>query len=173
MDAKLFDELYEIIHVIAKKTSPRTGIIDADDVTQEAAMRVLKALAEGRLSRANEARLHGYAQKAVQHATIDLYRLTTAQKRGGEFDIVRLAGEPKDTGLSTEDKASLAEAKLALEVKISALPDKEREMAEMKFTKGLTVSEIAKSLGKPFSTVQSALSSVISTLEDELEHYIF
>ena len=98
-----------------------------------------------------KSRSHFFAlgAKAMRHILVDYARESSAQKRGGDRQRVPLADDLIVSAKRDEDVLALDEA-----LKVLTEIDPERaEIVEMRFFGGMTIKEVAESIGKSPRTV--------------------
>jgi RNA polymerase sigma-70 factor (ECF subfamily) len=162
--AESFDALYRSTFpkVYAYVTSLLRDRAAAEDVTALAFERAYRKRASFRVSRGSrEAWLFGIARNAA------LDELRKRKRRATlEVDPQDLAAPP------VEEHAELALQREALRAALAALTPRERDLVALKFSAGLSNSEIARVLGTSESNVGTRLHRTIQKLREACHDHI-
>ena len=118
------------------------GDARTDDVAQEALIAVLRGLGTFR----GEGRFEAWVDRVVARTTFAVIKRIRAETQPGELEAV-------DTESRTDAYAERREVAAALD----RLPPDQREALVLHFAVGMTVPEIAETVGAPFETVRSRL----------------
>jgi RNA polymerase sigma-70 factor (ECF subfamily) len=118
------------------------GDARTDDVAQEALIAVLRGLASFR----GEGRFESWVDRVVARTTFTVIKRVRAETQPAELEAV-------DTESRTDAYAMRREVAAALD----RLPPDQREALVLHFAVGMTVPEIAETVGAPFETVRSRL----------------
>jgi RNA polymerase sigma-70 factor (ECF subfamily) len=132
----------------------------AEDLVQEAFLRVLKAIRQYTYPRPFKAWLyaiatnltHDYFKRAEVRQRAD----TPAEKAPGQID------GPENDLLAADEARQVARA-------LQALPDGQREAVILRYYQGLSLNEISEVLDVPLGTVKSRLSLGLRRLREILE----
>src|ERR1700688_2537488 len=92
----LFNALYSELHGLAKRELARRGHPASLSVTTLLHEAYLDISARDSASFPDQARFMGYAAQVMRGIVIDYARSRRALKRGGEFEITSLEGDPFD-----------------------------------------------------------------------------
>jgi len=132
------------------------GDTRVDDVAQEALIAVLRGLGTYR----GDGRFESWVDRVVARATFGAIRRIRAETQpGAESGVV----EPVDAG----HDASYAERR-EVAVALDRLAGDQREALVLHFVVGMTVAEIADTVGAPFETVRSRLRLGKAALREAL-----
>jgi RNA polymerase sigma-70 factor (ECF subfamily) len=141
------------------------GIADAEDVLQDAILRLWKTYATGEDSEPPPLPL---AYTAIRHAAIDYARRNTRRtKREQKSEYVVAVDEPAIDWFGTsslEDKERAA----AVQEAIAKLPDKFREVLTLKIWGDQTFAQIAETLDIPLNTAASRYRYALEALRKTL-----
>ncbi len=96
----------------------------------------------------------------------DHYR--SAAVRHGTMDVDGLSHDVQDTAAGPEERAIVAEEGYAVACAIARLGDEYRTVVLLRFYNGLSLREIAETLGVPLGTIKSRLSVGTRRLRDML-----
>ena len=118
------------------------GDARVDDVAQEALIAVLRGLGSFR----GEGRFEAWVDRITARTAFASIKRIRAETQPAEFDAV-------DTDTRTDAYAERRELAAALD----RLPSDQREALVLHFAVGMTVPEIAETVGAPFETVRSRL----------------
>lgn len=146
----LFAALYAELHRLAKLELARQGTpvsLGATTLLHEA---YLSMAARTGPQFPDRARFMGYAARVMRGLIIDHARRNCAVKRGGQFQITRLGGEPAE-GLA--DERELTPISEALD-EMAKVDSSLSEIVDLKFFCGFSFAEIAVMRGVSERTVQ-------------------
>lgn len=138
---------------------------DVDDVAQEAALVVLRALPGFR----NEGSVVRFAMRTAVLVGMNARRRRAASKRGGaaahETDVDEIAGGHDNP----ERRVAGARAASAVRALLATLPAPQAEALALHCIAGCTLAEIAAATGAPRETVKSRLRLARQALRQTLE----
>ncbi len=146
---QLFSFIYRTAAAVLKPSAP-----DLDDAAQEAWLRVTGAIEKGCLDPDND-NMAAYVRKIAVNAAIDQVRSRSESWRPGSGPQ-ELDGCTDITQQGPGDRLDEAGRRLELDRLLDELDENERAMI-MLAKDGLSLSEIARALGKPEGTVKSGL----------------
>jgi RNA polymerase sigma factor (TIGR02999 family) len=135
----LFNALYSELHGLARRELARRGHRATLGVTTLLHEAYLDMSARAGAGFPDQARFMGYAAQVMRGIIIDYARNRMALKRGGEFAITSLEGDPLADPAEVDQLSSIGDA-------LDQLAKLEPELAEvvdLKFFGGFTFSEIA------------------------------
>jgi len=135
--AQLFDALYGELHRLARRQLARVGhggTLSPTTLLHEAYLRM--AGRDGAFP--DEARFLGYAARVMRGLIVDYARTRSADKRGGQFEIVPLDDEAARAP-DARELSAIAEALDGLAAVEPALA----EIVDLKFFCGFSLGEIA------------------------------
>jgi RNA polymerase sigma-70 factor (ECF subfamily) len=118
---------------------------DAEDLTQEIWIRVIRGIVRVR----DGARLRGWLFGIARRALMDRLRREYAAPSAADVDLGTLAAEPEPI----DSEADLASLEAALET----LPVVERDVLTLFYLRDLSLAELADTLGVPVGTIKSRL----------------
>ena len=140
---------------------------EAEDVAQEAMMRLWKIAGEWRQG---EAKVTTWLYRVVANLCTD--RLRRGKRSGPALEDVP---EPEDDGLGPADRLVEKERRAALQFALAQLPDRQRQAVVLRHIEGLGNPEIAAIMEISSEAVESltargkrALSSVLAGQREEL-----
>jgi RNA polymerase sigma factor (TIGR02999 family) len=134
----LFGALYSELHRLARRELARHSFsmnLSATTLLHEAYIEM--AAKEG-AAFPDRARFMGYAARVMRGLIIDHARSRRAQKRGGQFEITSIGGEPENP-VDDRELTKISEALDELAQSDASLA----EMVDLKFFCGFTFAEIA------------------------------
>lgn len=138
---------------------------EAEDVTQEAMLRLWKLAPEWR---SGEAKVSTWLYRVVSNLCTDRLR----RVRGVDIDAVP---EPEDNQPAADERLQQATRMAALDKALATLPDRQREAVVLRHIEGLSNPEIAEILDISIEAVESltargkrALAAALSDQRDEL-----
>jgi RNA polymerase sigma-70 factor (ECF subfamily) len=137
---------------------------DVDDVAQEAALVVLRALPGFR----GDGTVVRFAMRTAVLVAMNARRKRGATKRGGRAEHAELdeVAAPPD---SPEQRVASARAAAAVRELLSTLPPAQAEALALHCIAGCTLAEIAAATGAPQETVKSRLRLARQALRQTLE----
>lgn len=142
-----------------------TDRAEAEDVTQEAMLRLWKMAPDWR---SGEAKVSTWLYRVVTNLCTDRLRRT----RGVDIDAVP---EPEDDQPAADERLQQATRMAALDKALATLPDRQREAVVLRHIEGLSNPEIAEILDISVEAVESltargkrALAAVLSDQREEL-----
>ena len=144
-----------------------TDRAEAEDVTQEAMLRLWKMAPDWR---SGEAKVSTWLYRVVTNLCTDRLRRT----RGVDIDAVP---EPEDDQPAADERLQQATRMAALDKALATLPDRQREAVVLRHIEGLSNPEIAEILDISVEAVESltargkrALAAALSDQREELEY---
>lgn len=135
----------------------------AFDAGQEALLRLWKRMAAGGAEELREPA--AWLRRAALSSALDLARRRDA--RGGERSAAD-AAEPLDRAAAPAADAALAELRAELEACVQALPEGQRTVFRLKHEGGLSLSEVAATLGVSLSTAKTHFARAAVRLQTQL-----
>ena len=142
-----------------------TDRAEAEDVTQEAMLRLWKMAPDWR---SGEAKVSTWLYRVVTNLCTDRLRRT----RGVDIDAVP---EPEDDQPAADERLQQATRMAALDKALATLPDRQREAVVLRHIEGLSNPEIAEILDISVEAVESltargkrALAAALSDQREEL-----
>ncbi len=162
--ATLFSTVNEEIRGLAEALMRRERphhTLQATALVNEAYLRIVGRSDLARMSRSEFLRL---AAQAMRRVLVDHARAKGAQKRGGNLRRITL-----DSALTLgQPDLDLADLDEALE-RLAAFYAREAQVVELRFFGGLTMEEVAESLGVSKRTVESDWEFARAWLRNELD----
>jgi RNA polymerase sigma factor (TIGR02999 family) len=146
---RLFTELYQELHGMARREAARAGSKGALGVTTLLHETYLHIASREGVRFPDRARFMGYAARVMRGLVIDHARMRRAAKRGGRFEITTLE---TDAGQLVDERelSEIAEAIDALGRQDQSLAD----LVDLKFFCGFSFDEIATMRGVSERTVR-------------------
>lgn len=138
----------------------------AQDITQE----IFISLWENRERLSIEGSLRAYLQGAVKFKVINYFKSSVVKDKHKE-DLRLLIGE--ETELSAENKLMIKDLNKEIDVAISALPEKMRQVFLMSRRQEKTIREISDELGLSAQTVKNQISAALKVLKERLSYLLF
>lgn len=139
---------------------------EAEDVTQEAMLRLWKVAPDWR---AGEARVSTWLYRVATNLCTDRLR------KSGRWVGEEAAADPQDDGPGAEARMIEQDRAAALEFALGRLPDRQRQAVVLRHLEGLANPEIAAIMGLSVEAVESltargrrALASLLAERKDEL-----
>ncbi len=163
------EELFSLLRRFVERQARRFTKTkeDAEDITSDALIRTLLAIRAGTLNYEGRGRLYTWLGKAVRSAAIDSARWLQRRPRQTAFDPEELAGRPYPQAPDPEDRALCAELWRTLD----RLPERQRQILELRYVLGLSRAETAQVLKLSISTVRreefAGLAQLARILRDE------
>lgn len=147
-DGEHFEAIYGQLRAIAARyLSGNAGLtLQPTALVHEAWMRIGPAGSDFR----DRSHFCAVAAQAMRHALVDHLRRRGADKRGGDWERVTLSGLP---GRNPDDGIDLLALESALK-KLEALDPRQARIVELRFFGGLSVPEVAETIGVSVSTVE-------------------
>lgn len=133
---------------------------EAEDVTQEAMMRLWKTAADWR---PGEAKVSTWLHRVATNLCID--RLRKRRRAGPPLEDV---AEPPDPKPSADAQLIAADRASAVSVALNALPDRQQRAIRLRHFEGLSNPDIAAALDVSVEAVESLLSRARRTLTSQL-----
>jgi RNA polymerase sigma-70 factor (ECF subfamily) len=155
--AELYDRLGRVAYGLALRVLRDPAL--AQDAVQDA------FLAAWRTAAAFDP-LRGKAQTWL--LTLVHRRAVDVVRREDRRRTEQLVDAPVDSGLSTEEEASVREQRRAVQAALAQLPDDQREALQLSYYGGLSQTELAERLGIPLGTVKSRVFAGLNRLRDLL-----
>lgn len=147
-------------HVLGLATRMLKDDAEAEDVTQEAMMRLWKTAADWR---SGEAKVSTWLHRVATNLCID--RLRKRRRDGPPLDDV---AEPPDPDPSAEKRLIAADRASAVTAVLNALPDRQQMAIRLRHFEGLSNPDIASALDVSVEAVESLLSRARRTLTAQL-----
>jgi RNA polymerase sigma factor (TIGR02999 family) len=147
---KLFQLVYEELRVVARGLRRRSSLGASVETTALVHETYLRLVNQTRASLEDRRHFFVVAAKAMRNILVDDARARSAQKRGGGEVEVTLEEDAASTEHAPEDIVAVDTALSKLET----LDPRLAEIVEMRFFGGLSVEEIAESLGLSSRTVK-------------------
>jgi RNA polymerase sigma-70 factor (ECF subfamily) len=165
-DAAALDELIDTLHEPLRRYARRVAgtDADADDVVQDAWLRILRALPRLR----TPASLRSWAFGITHRVLMDRFR--------GQYARVDISAPPPLAGDVAVDEREAADAALwharldELEQAIARLPMVERDVLSLFYLDNFSLAEVAGALDVPLGTVKSRLFRARQLLREQLTH---
>lgn len=144
---------------------------DAEDVFQEAFLRVLRHASRFQTQRRFRPWLYAIATNLVRNAhRARSYRQTVPLDRpAGEEDGASLADLLPGRSVAPTAALEAAEAQAAVRAAVAALPEKGRTALVLYYYQGLPYAEIAEVLEVPVGTVKSRIHNAMARLGQSLD----
>lgn len=137
----------------------------AQDITQE----IFISLWENRERLSIEGSLRAYLQGAVKFKVINYFKSSVVKDKHKE-DLRLLIGEEME--LSAENKLMIKDLNKEIDVAISALPEKMRQVFLMSRRQEKTIREISDELGLSAQTVKNQISAALKVLKERLSYLL-
>lgn len=140
---QLMELVYDDLRGLARAKMQATP---AEHVLQPTALvhEVFLKLVDGDIDWRGRSHFFALGAKAMRYILVDYARESVAQKRGGDRQRIPLADDLVVSAKRDEDVLALHEA-----LQVLAKIDKERaEIVEMRFFGGMTIKEVAETIGK-------------------------
>jgi RNA polymerase sigma factor (TIGR02999 family) len=144
--ALLYDDLKRLARVCLRK-SDWPAAVDTTMLVHESFLRLAR---QRGFTPADKRAFYVYVGKVMRGVVLDIIRERQARKRGGGQMLITLTTDVADRPLEDARLIAIDDALTALE-KIA--PDL-KELVEMRYFGGLTVSEISEISGKPVRSIQ-------------------
>jgi len=140
--------------------------MQAEEVTQEAFLRVIKAAARYKPISS----FRNYLYQIARNHCFDLLRKRSKDKSdaGGWSDPTELPGAAHDTNPSPEDHAIEQQRRQALLKALQRLPPEQKEVFLLKEIKDMKLQDVASITGANINTVKSRLRYALFTLREQL-----
>lgn len=160
----------EAASVLTRRLTPRVlgyaarllgDATEAEDVTQEAMMRLWKIAPDWRQG---EASVTTWLYRVVTNLCTDRLR-----KRGRSAPL-EAAGDPADEAPRPEDRMAEAERAAALQDALAVLPERQRQAVVLRHIEGLTNPEIAAIMDIGVEAVESLTARAKRALAERLIH---
>lgn len=161
---ELFDAAYGELKDLARhrlRSSGHHTLLDTTALVHESYLRFLKA---GRLEVEDRARFMGYAARVMRSVIVDFVRRRSAERRGGGELHVTLDTEHENIAAREADFLKLDDALTELAAADAQLV----RITEMRFFAGLTVDEVAATLGLSPRTVAREWEKARMILRDAI-----
>lgn len=167
-DVRAYEELVRTHQQIALRVayvvSGDAGV--AEDVTQEAFVRAYRALARFR----EDGAFRPWLLRIVRNEALNQRRHRGRQERLS----LRLAGDPVSGGAAPSPETAVVsglESEMLL-ASVERLPERFREVVELRYLLGLSERETATAIGVPVGTVKSRTSRALRQLERSLSGFV-
>ena len=145
--ALTYRELHELAHRRLKRSVPLT-VLDTTVLVHECYLRLVRL---GQLNARDRTHFLAYAARVMRSIIVDHIRQRLAQRRGGaELHVTLATDVPDGASVSEEQVIQLDEALQEL----ARLDERLVQVVEMRYFAGLTVEEIAESLGVTSRTIR-------------------
>ena len=145
--ALTYRELHELAHRRLKRSVPLT-VLDTTALVHECYLRLVRL---GQLNARDRTHFLAYAARVMRSIIVDLIRQRLAQRRGGADLHVTLASEVPDNSSRNEEQVIQLDEALQ---ELARLDERLVQVVEMRYFAGLTVEEIAESLGVTSRTIR-------------------
>lgn len=146
---RLFSLLYDELKALARSTLRRNGRLDLN-TTALVHESFLKLMQGGGLTPADRLAFYSYMGKVMRSVVLDAVRESLARKRGGDQVFVELTTGIADQSL---DASQLLAMEDALDTLAKLAPDL-KELVELRYFAGLTVTEVSELTGKAMRSVE-------------------
>ena len=113
-------------------------------------------------------KLHSWLLTLTRNRSIDRYRSRRRRKDDAEIDEVTLQTRPDPVAENAGDSAEFSDDKAALKDALKVVGEKQRQVLELSFFKGLSHSEIALNTGLSVGTVKSRIRLGLDKLRGQL-----
>jgi RNA polymerase sigma-70 factor (ECF subfamily) len=113
-------------------------------------------------------KLHSWLMTITRNRSIDRYRSRRRRKDDAEIDEVTLQTRPDPVAENAGESAEFSDDKVALKNALKAVGEKQRQVLELSFFKGLSHSEIAINTGLSVGTVKSRIRLGLDKLRGQL-----
>jgi RNA polymerase sigma factor (sigma-70 family) len=113
-------------------------------------------------------KLHSWLLTLTRNRSIDRYRSRRRRKDDAEIDEVTLQTRPDPVAENAGDSAEFSDDKAALKNALKQVGEKQRQVLELSFFKGLSHSEIAINTGLSVGTVKSRIRLGLDKLRGQL-----
>jgi RNA polymerase sigma-70 factor (ECF subfamily) len=144
-------------------------IVRSESVAQDIVMDVFARLWRDRLSIAEDARLPAYLTVAVRNACIDYLRHDRLELSLREMSIEDgWAPGMSAVPLTPEEELERSEAKEVIRHAFTSLPQRMRQVLELRWLADKSYKEIAKELGMPVKSVENYLGRAMRLLRDRM-----
>jgi RNA polymerase sigma factor (TIGR02999 family) len=162
---RLMELVYGQLRQIARRYMSRERAAHTLDPTALVNEAFLKLIGQDRVEWQNRSHFMAVASQAMRRILVDHARLRKREKRGGGRPQISLDDAlTLTTGLDT-DVLAVDEA---LE-KLAVLDDTQAKIVEMRFFGGMSVDEVAETLGMPKRSVERQWTKIRAWLRRELE----
>ena len=162
---RLMELVYGQLRKIAGRYMARERVAHTLEPTALVSEAFLKLVGQDRVDWQNRSHFLAVASQAMRRILVDHARLRNREKRGG--------GRPK---ISLDDALTLIPGRdsdvLAVDEaleKLAELDDTQAKIVEMRFFGGMSVEEVAESLGMPKRSVERQWTKIRAWLRRELE----
>ncbi len=175
-DLRRFDRLVDrykgrLMSYIGHRVADRH---QAEDLTQEAFLRLFRAAREGRYS--GRASVCTWLFTIANNCATDYLRasvrrpvrLETDAAGGNTGGLPRMLDRRRATDLDPVEAAERRESQGRAEALLDCLPDEQRRVVALKVLGGLTLAEVAAVVGSPLGTVKSRLLYGLRKIEASL-----
>lgn len=134
-------------------------LADAEDVVQEALLKIVRALPDFDLTRGNVA---GWSARILTNEIANHFRRRQRVVVSfSENEPTAIASEPTDELSHTEDQEQLR-------AEVARLPARQAAAVRLRYVAGLKIQEMARHLGQPPATVASRLYRGLQLLRERL-----
>ena len=113
-------------------------------------------------------KLHSWLLTLTRNRSIDRYRSRRRRKDDAEIDEVTLLTRADPVAEKAGESAEFSDEKAALKSALKEVGDKQRQVLELSFFKGLSHSEIAINTGLSVGTVKSRIRLGLEKLRGQL-----
>lgn len=149
---RLFTVVYAELRAIAGRQRQRVDAADmgATSLVHESYMRLIRGMSLGREGRAH---FFATAARAMRQIAIDRFRISAAEKRGGDVDITSLddrLDQAEESDLGQTDLFALDQALTLLESFDARLS----RLVELRFFAGMSLEEAGEKLGMSGRTLK-------------------
>lgn len=154
-DEGAFDEVFALtyreLHGLAHQRLHRSSSVTALDTTALVHECYLRLVRLGQLQTRDRSHFLGYAACVMRSIVVDFVRQRRAQRRGGDELHVTLGTDVPDHTVASEEQIVRVDEALQ---ELATLDARLVQVVEMRYFAGLTVGQIAESLGVTERTVR-------------------
>jgi RNA polymerase sigma-70 factor (ECF subfamily) len=161
--AEIYDRYAPVVYGLARKILGQAE--EAEDLVQE----IFASLVDRRDYDPARGSLAAYLVTLTRSRAIDRLRGRARRARA----IERLRTDPRpDNHPSALERISVMELSREVEKALEALPEKQRQVLEMAYFRGMTQTEIASELAAPLGTVKSWARLGLFGLRHALDRFV-
>ena len=160
----LYDRYGATVYALARRIVSR--LEDAEEVVQDVFAQVWRQAHQYRTERASVA---GWIVMLARTRAIDRLRSRRARPDEDRGVEPTMAVPIASVGPTPEQAVLAADAAARVRQALAALPEKERDLLELAYYRGLTHTEIAEQTGIPLGTVKTRIRSGMDALRGALQ----